>query len=252
MKDGTKLHGIAQDWELIRKQIHLSSFSLVKDVSISLADVMEVGQSAQALDEVDTIMRELLDIDKEMLSHEETLKELHQKLMVGERVEDVMDKYENAVTDILNQYRSKTSRQKYGSSEVYTQFKQGIFEVQNPGIPIPPISEFIPREDGDASDDEDDLEVGGVTQDYKCPISLTTLVNPMTSKVCGHSFSGAVIQDYLKKAGKDGISCPAAGCTKRLTMAALKHDKDLEKKVRIAERNRQRQEEDSDDAEVIE
>lgn len=124
-------------------------------------------------------------------------------------------------------------------------------------------------EDGDASDDEDDLEVGGVTQDYKCPISLTTLVNPMTSyvtsmacmrrflnnassKVCGHSFSGAVIQDYLKKAGKDGISCPAAGCTKRLTMAALKHDKDLEKKVRIAERNRQRQEEDSDDAEVIE
>lgn len=38
-----------------------------------------------------------------------------------------MDKYENAVTDILNQYRSKTSRQKYGSSEVYTQFKQGIF-----------------------------------------------------------------------------------------------------------------------------
>lgn len=46
-KDGTKLQGIAQDWELIRKQIHLSSFSLVKDVSISLADVMEVGQSAQ-------------------------------------------------------------------------------------------------------------------------------------------------------------------------------------------------------------
>lgn len=40
----------------------------------------------KALDEVDTIMRELLDIDKEMLSHEETLKELHQKLMVGERV----------------------------------------------------------------------------------------------------------------------------------------------------------------------
>jgi len=46
-KDGTKLHGIAQDWELIRKQIHHSSFSLVKDVSISLADVMEAGQSAQ-------------------------------------------------------------------------------------------------------------------------------------------------------------------------------------------------------------
>ena len=40
-------------------------------------------------------------------------------------------------------------------------------------------------EGGDASDDEEDLEVGGVTQDYKCPISLTTLVNPMTSYVTG-------------------------------------------------------------------
>ena len=36
-------------------------------------------------------------------------------------------------------------------------------------------------EDGDASDDDDDLEVGGVTQDYKCPISLTILVKPLTS-----------------------------------------------------------------------
>jgi hypothetical protein len=39
----------------------------------------------------------------------------------------------------------------------------------------------MPAEDGDESDDEDDVQVGGITQDYKCPITLTTLVNPMTS-----------------------------------------------------------------------
>ena len=37
-------------------------------------------------------------------------------------------------------------------------------------------------EDGDESDDED-IEVGGVTQDYKCPLTLTTLVDPLTSYV---------------------------------------------------------------------
>jgi hypothetical protein len=37
-------------------------------------------------------------------------------------------------------------------------------------------------EDGDESDD-DDVQVGGVTQDYKCPISLTPLVDPVTSYV---------------------------------------------------------------------
>lgn len=36
-------------------------------------------------------------------------------------------------------------------------------------------------EDGDASDDEDDLEVGGITQDYKCPLTLIPFVNPLTS-----------------------------------------------------------------------
>lgn len=46
-KEGAKLHGIAQDWEMIRKQIHQSSFRLVKDVAISLADVMEVGKAEE-------------------------------------------------------------------------------------------------------------------------------------------------------------------------------------------------------------
>lgn len=103
-KEGAKLHGIAQDWEMIRKQIHQSSFRLVKDVAISLAEVMEVGESGEvgvvisrrfvinvysvskALDEVDTIMKKLLDIDQEMRSHEETLNNLHQALIRGEVV----------------------------------------------------------------------------------------------------------------------------------------------------------------------
>lgn len=46
-KEGAKLHGIAQDWEMIRKQIHQSSFRLVKDVAISLADVMEGDEAAE-------------------------------------------------------------------------------------------------------------------------------------------------------------------------------------------------------------
>jgi hypothetical protein len=36
-------------------------------------------------------------------------------------------------------------------------------------------------EDGDDSDADDDLEVGGMTQDYKCPLTLTLLVDPMTA-----------------------------------------------------------------------
>jgi SUMO ligase MMS21 Smc5/6 complex component len=40
---------------------------------------------------------------------------------------------------------------------------------------------FYVSEDGDDSDDDDELEMGGVTQSYTCPITLTPLVAPMTS-----------------------------------------------------------------------
>ncbi len=73
-------------------------------------------------------------------------------------------------------------------------------EVQNPGQAAPPLTDFIPKgalssefatlvilkyvaEDGDESDDEDDVQVGGITQDYRCPISLTIFVDPVTSYV---------------------------------------------------------------------
>lgn len=66
---------------------------------------------------------------------------------------------------------------------------------------MPPMTELIPQgkcwvtsllklpfmslfavfsESGDDSDD-DDLEIGGVTQDYKCPVTLMPLVDPVTS-----------------------------------------------------------------------
>jgi hypothetical protein len=36
-------------------------------------------------------------------------------------------------------------------------------------------------EDGDDSDEDDDLEMGGVTLNFNCPLTLTPLVNPVTS-----------------------------------------------------------------------
>ncbi|KAH7921912.1 hypothetical protein BV22DRAFT_1038079 [Leucogyrophana mollusca] len=250
-EEGMKLRGIAQDWEMIRKQIHQSSFNMVKGVAISLADVMEGEQAVAALTEVDDIMKGLLDIDHEMRTHETSLDAIHQKLLRDEAIEGAMEVYEKDVKQRLNEFRHKTTRQKYAPSEIYTQFKQGIFEVQNPGIAIPPINDFIPKEDGDVSDDDDEMEMGGVTQDFKCPITLTMLVNPMTSSVCGHSFSGEAIRDYLKGTrGKKG--CPAAGCRQQIGVSDLKPDKDLEKRVKIAARRAQRDDDDSDAGEVIE
>lgn len=253
-KEGTKLSGIAQDWEMIRKQIHQGSFALAKDVATSLADVLEGDNANQALSEVDDIMKTLIDIDHEMQSHEKALSWMHQQLMRGEPVEGAVELYEKEVKKRIDEFSDRTSRKKYGLNDQYVQFKQGIFEVQNPGENIPPINDFIPREEGDESDDEDDLEIGGVTQDFKCPITLTMLVNPLKSSTCGHAFSGDAIREYINKGPPSGKSCPAAGCSQKLTIAMLVADSSLEKRAKLAARRAQRDEDDSDvdDDEVIE
>lgn len=65
-------------------------------------------------------------------------------------------------------------------------------------------------EPGNASMMEDEeLIVAGAVESIKCPLSLTDLTDPFTSKTCGHSFNRAAIFGYLKNATK---ICPQTGC----------------------------------------
>lgn len=67
--------------------------------------------------------------------------------------------------------------------------------------------------------------------------------------MCNHSFSGAAIREYLSHGSK---KCPAAGCNKKITLADLKSDKALERKVKEhARREAMRAEDEDVDAEVI-
>ena len=122
------------------------------------------------------------------------------------------------------------------------------------------------------SDDEDDVEVGGVTQDYKCPLSLTILEDPLTScvlsvlfsmqllishfmsrSVCNHSFSAKAIMEYLGQ--KNSVACPASGCKQMVTRASLKPNKELARQAKEAarrERARNVSDDEDDDDEVIE
>lgn len=68
-------------------------------------------------------------------------------------------------------------------------------------------------------------------------------------KSCNHSFSGAAIREYLSHGPKN---CPATGCNKKITLADLKSDKGLERRVKEhARRAAMRDDEEDVDAEII-
>ncbi|KAK2465226.1 hypothetical protein APHAL10511_002580 [Amanita phalloides] len=178
--EAQKLRGLASDWRDIDKKIQ-QSWVGVRQVAVAMAGAVEDEEGEQSLEELDAIMRELIDVSAEMNTHEQALDEIYQLIGRGEQISNTLDRYQGAVNAKAREYTQKTARQKYAKNEQYVKFKEDIFGILHPDLPMRPITELIQREDGDASDDEDDIEVGGVTQDYKCPITLTPFVDPLTS-----------------------------------------------------------------------
>jgi hypothetical protein len=103
-QDGQRLHGMASDWNMIRTNLKESAFTLLTEVSTAVAEyadedtaekvvlfgfVLCAGSNLtriQELDRLDGFMRELVDIDTEIRSHEQTLKDLHQQVVAGEEI----------------------------------------------------------------------------------------------------------------------------------------------------------------------
>ena len=78
---------------------------------------------------------------------------------------------------------------------------------------------------------------------------LGLIILTIYRKACKHSFSAAAIREYLSKGSK---KCPAAGCNKNITLADLKEDKALDRRVKEhARREAMRDEEEDVDAEII-
>ncbi|KAG6896457.1 hypothetical protein C0992_008180 [Termitomyces sp. T32_za158] len=258
----TKLQGLSRDWKMVADQVK-PNWSVVGDVAVALADYGEETEVEHGLAELDKLMRGLIDISAEMQAHEKVLEDLAQKVGQGEVLENFIGHYLSNVKEQMNKYDKMTSRQKYAKSQEYANFRNNIYEVQHPDTAIPPITEFISKgavfllrermreneQDGDESDDDDDLEMGGVSQNYNCPITLTLLVDPVTSDVCKHSFSRAAIFQSFR--GNEAIKCPASGCTKAFTRANLKPDKGLAKRVKAYERRARRAAENDDAEEII-
>ncbi|KAI0632124.1 hypothetical protein C8Q77DRAFT_902243 [Trametes polyzona] len=247
-----KVHAIAGDWAIIRDKVHRVGYGYITEVATSIAEFTEGEKAQKALTQVDNLMLELLDAEYEFTAHEKALDDIHQRLARNEKIEGVAHVYGHKVQELLETYKHRTTRQKYAKNDQYQKFKQAIYEVQHPDVAMPPLTDLIPREDGDDSDDDDDVQIGGVTQDYKCPLTLTILVDPLTSRVCGHSYSAAAIREYLGSSRNMKKECPATGCKKEISLAVLESNKELAKRAREAARRERAREEDSGDEEVIE
>ncbi|KAG8929610.1 hypothetical protein FRC01_004070 [Tulasnella sp. 417] len=218
----------------------------------SLSDNSLVDASEpQTVDKLDASMRDLLDVRQELQGYQSVLARLRREAAQND---DIANRYEKGTKEQLNTYRQQSARQKYGKVKEYIHFREMIWEVNHANEAMPPVRSQIAREEGDSDSDGSDIEVGGATQNFTCSLSLKPFVDPMTSKICGHSFSREALEDYFKQQRRGGhqAKCPASGCNKNLSLADFAINKDLAKRTNAAERRRRRKAiEDQEDDESM-
>lgn len=68
-----------------------------------------------------------------------------------------------------------------------------------------------------------------------------TLVEPVRSTVCGHTFSRTFIEEYIRRKLRSGnVTCPMAGCSAHVTSDALERDMDAERALAQSKRGAKR------------
>ncbi|CAD6584684.1 MAG: hypothetical protein TREMPRED_003935 [Tremellales sp. Tagirdzhanova-0007] len=180
----------------------------------------------------------------------DVLDEMQMRMREGESLVDAGKQFKQTSSKRAADYMAKSKRMKceYAQGE-YIDFRTSIWEINHPSGACPPMSTFLPKTDEDESDDED-FEIGGNTQNYRCPVTML----PLKDTVTRHSYSREGIEGIFTNAkrNKRPARCPVAGCNVQLTNAHLIDDKHLQKRADEFEKRRARRENDSDEeAELV-
>ncbi|KAF8543011.1 zinc-finger of the MIZ type in Nse subunit-domain-containing protein [Trichophaea hybrida] len=156
--------------------------------------------------------------------------------------ESLWSRYKAAYTEKGESYEKKSDREKYGDVKEYANFRRTLWDAQNPDVPMPPVRQWFGPATGEAAeeDSDDELEVAQERISYQCPLTLVEFVNPVTTRVCKHSFEKEAIFEMLhNQRGK--LDCPVAGCSQKLTAKDLVEDEYLLGKMRRHQERKERE-----------
>jgi len=124
------------------------------------------------------------------------------------------------------EYNEKTPEQKYANVSQFQDFKRMVWEAKH-DEPAPE-SWFST---GVEEEEDDDLVMGQAVQSLKCPIMLVLLDKPVRNTLCPHVYSLDAIKELVKQ-GRGSCECPVPGCDARVSMAGVKEDKVMARKVK--------------------
>ncbi|KAJ1330416.1 hypothetical protein BSLG_009550 [Batrachochytrium salamandrivorans] len=203
-------------------------------------DTVQCSTDARVID-LDAAFRRTLKAHHCIQIQQDLLTQL-QRQQQREPVADMLEWFETNYAVELDKWEAMSDAVRLCGNEKYDGFRHALWEVRNPGVPFGQAASAAANED-------EDVVMTTQTVSYKCPITLQIMVNPVTSRVCKHSFSDAIFQSFTS--GVAFIVCPIAGCDKNIRAADLKPDAALKRKVTAWLREKRHELTEDDDCDEI-
>lgn len=236
--DSTIKANIDSGWQPVDSVLK-EMINTITEVAEQRADVLaerDGDESDRKLIRYDTLCRQAIALQEETSIRKSALQLLRDRLAKGEKVEDAPEVYQKQVDSILNEVNGKTQRQRYGQSKAYERYRSKVWQPLNKD-PMPPLIDIIPAEIGEVEEETDEIAVYGTSKaQYKCPLTLRFMENPMKSKKCQHAYEREAILDYLKDISRD---CPA-GCRIKMKKTDLYEDIEFTRECRKTAKREER------------
>ncbi|KAI8377853.1 zinc-finger of the MIZ type in Nse subunit-domain-containing protein [Radiomyces spectabilis] len=217
--ESERLAGFFRDYDTIMSHIQ-HGFKQTIDVACDLEEL----QQSDMITPLESDMQTYIDLEHQLQEQKTIIDELQRGVCDQRLKGDIMKEYTKKWEKNMRKYSNMPAKRKYYNHEQYNSFKQIIWNVNHPDEPMPPLGE----EDGRAKDD--DIVIGATKLALKCPLTTTWFEEPLTSKLCKHTFSKAAIMALLKRS-HGSVECPIPGCGKLIDQRVLYEDTLMERRV---------------------
>lgn len=224
------------------------------------------------------------DSDEEAENEDEEDEDYQETQQSQRASEPPSQKLTTQLTTETQNWHALSLTQRYSTNNTYIGFYRMVHDAKHPGDDIPPLPHastwFRHLEDPStaavpprtqtrpqtrrhqstpAEGNDEDIAIEKERVSLKCPLTLLTFNEPLTSTKCPHSFEAQAIMDMISHSpmmvpvGRDrrnrvrAVKCPV--CSVVLTQEDLKRDAVLERRVRRMQRQQQEEEEEEDEDE---
>jgi E3 SUMO-protein ligase NSE2 len=167
-------------------------------------------------------------------------------------------RFNTLLSNARDDYQMKSLRIRYSEHPDYVSFKHSTYVARHgPEAEVPHASTWF--NDGRASpapgtaaadggaESDDDLQMIRVKFSTKCPLTLTEMQHPMSSKVCKHVFEKSAIENYITtvepghRGPRNVKTCPVAGCERKIRLADLEEDPIMVRRIRRIQAAREKE-----------